>query len=291
MSATVINTVERFQNQVYEEAENNTGSREFRVLISAPDVQGASIALSSADIPARGSSWNGMKCATRNAKLMDANCRTAYLVTCKYSDAVDSSSFEAEKYPWQEDPISSFDFVAYPKILYKDLSPEKKPILNSAGDMFETGQMTNSINMKFTLTRNTQNYNPDTAWSLIDSINEESLSIGRMSIGSEMARLLRWSGQEQKYTDKQGVEHTYYSEVLEFELSGDNEDGFDLVLQDAGYYEWKDGKKVRITLSDGKTPASTAQLLNGSGIAILDKNATPVTRSFQQFKKMSWSAI
>jgi len=263
---SIVSVVERFQDaQTTETASGYTHTRIFRVMIDAPSATGHHEALQAEGIPRMYELfpiYDGTQVINRNAKLLDANSRLMYQVQIDYGIQSGSSASVAKK-PWEKNSLFDFDFVEAPEPLLQDFSTPPKPVLNSSGDFFENQLMQDKVKLKIMVRRARLNYDPDSAWSLLNTLNPDQVTL--RTFGTFPAKKLKlrvWKGTETEYTNSStGSITTYFDEYLEFLCDGKE---FVVSALDAGFYATDtEGKKSRILDENGK-PKVTASLLNGA---------------------------
>jgi len=287
MSCSVIKFDERFQEaSTQETSEGYKRIRSFRVVVSEPAYNADEVVLSYDDIPKIGdrySEFSRQIVTSRTCDLFNDSIRTAYKVKVEYSEPTGLVSTDTKEVaPWEEDPVVSYDFSNYQTTLEKDKSDDKLPVVNSAGDPFDSQPMVDNNIMRVSISRASLSYDAQVAFNLVNTINEDIETVGGIDCPNHWAKLLKWAGSTATWKDSDGREHYYYTESIEIEICMDS---WDLKILDCGF---RDIEKAPLKDKD-KKPVTSPALLNGAGYQ--NQSIKPVYLTFQGYKEASWSAL
>ena len=292
MSATVTKFVERFQDNG---GTSLTLARNYLVTISAPDPLGDWIVLSDSRVPHKGAALGttGLVADYPQIKLHDADSRLVYLVTVQYNRPellnVDiTKKKKQELKPWELPVQVDISSGTVETVCYEDVASHL-PIVNSAGEPFQTPVTTARAFMKYSLRRNTLTYDPSMAASYIGTTNTGNITYQGLNIPAHQGKLLGWGASRDMYYDANENLTYYWKESIEIEISYDSY--IETKVLDVGFNEldMDTMKLTPIKDKDGKQ-LSTPQLLDGHGKA-KSADADPVYLTYDVVPSEDWGGI
>ena len=243
-------------------------------LLAAPYASGIP---SKGDVFPGGSTSPSMTLRTKTARPHSDQDRRTYIVECNYSNkpagGTGGTPNTTGDQPWDDDPLFDYDFTEYAsRPRYDKTSPTPLEYLNTAGHPFDPPHEIPLVGTRIIITRNTQDYNPETARNLTNTINAGEVTIDGVTYAVGVCRLKRWSGRQAVFTTPGGSQETYWQEVIEIEYKPD---GFDLVIPNMGL---KDASGVIY---------NSPVYLDASG----NWSLSATFRTFKPYALSSWSSL
>jgi hypothetical protein len=208
----------------------------------------------------------------------------------KFRVTVDySTPEENEVEPEPEDPLSEptryrWSFNPATEPLFRDRSGTPKPIVNSAGEPFETFLEVDSSELMVEIVENVSSYSPVDAIGFIDKVNSNGFTIDGVSIGAGEAKM---SGHgAEKNWDAGGTPYYTVNYVIKFKANWK-----EVELEDRGYNEKDEdnaGKLKEIVKGKPPTKPDRPWPLDGDGAAKANSDDAPELLTFQVYQETSF---
>lgn len=299
MSFSIVSVTEMVPASPASENETDvTCSREFLVTVSEATYYAPLAALYADTIPNRRDAYpfaiEGVArpiCVSKSCAQFDKESRLRWLVSVQYSNKPEliqkvKEENDTDVEPWTRAAKYSYDFTEREVVLEKDLAETPAKVVNTVGDKFDPPLTKQEVLPRVIITRAREVYSQATARGLYNTTNAATVTINGVEVAANMARLVKWSGEQQEWTDEDGVAHYYYEETIEIELATDQTNGFKLQVANTGYRFISNGTPTRIP--DITTPA----YLNAAGTAYATgASFTPHYLTFTVYASTDWSAL
>lgn len=182
---------------------------------------------------------------------------------------------EPTRYKWSFNPATA--------PMFRDVSAERKPIVNSAGEPFEFLLEADVDELTVEVTKNVSSYSPATALTLHNHTNSNSFSVDGYVVAIGQAKMIGPMGE--KNYDANAVAYFAVTYIVRFK-----EDGWKNVkLDDRGYNEKnpdKPGKLKEIVKGTPPVKPDHPWPLNGLGYAtMMNSDSIPAELTFQVTKE------
>lgn len=198
-----------------------------------------------------------------------------WVATCEYGP------YDANEKPANplERPIElSWDGAQFERIA--DIDADGKPIVNSAGDLFDPPVTIDDSRPILSITRNERYFDPDLADMFRDAVNLDEW-FGFPPETVKVAKLVA------RLTKDQDIGYFY---VVSYEFAI-NRDGWVRKILDQGFRELNgDGTATKAIVDKKGQPLSAASLLNGEGKK-LAVGSEPVSLEFKTYKRVSFALL
>jgi hypothetical protein len=200
----------------------------------------------------------------------DKKSPTHWTIDAEFDTAPISDEDEEDQNPLDRRAKFSWSTVKYQKAIEK--SRNGNAILNSAGDYFDPPPLKDTSRWTVTVTKNLSSV-PAGILNWRDKLNADEFTIDGVSVPINYAKIMAISvGDIQKDQD---TEYRVLSYTLEF----DEEDEWEGVYLNQGYYQLVSAEKRRIQIN-GKDCVSP-QLLDADGLLI--ENPEPADATFEHY--------
>jgi len=213
--------------------------------------------------------------------------RKRWVVEVEYSDDEAKQPHPLGK-PWQKTPEVKWGQWAQVQPLLYLSGAVWLPATNSAGDAFDPPPQVERHFPSVLILRNERAFDPARAYQYVDTVNAVAVRVAGLTIAARCALLTEYAGENDEENDVPYARVTYRILLTPYT--------WDARILDRGYRYLDGGVRKRALVAQvvsGVTtykPTPEPVLLDGAG-AQLAVGATPVTRTFAQYRATNWADL